>query len=798
MEIPDPYQRIIAQALYEDRRGRLWVSIGNGTVLCRDNEHWRVYDEKNGLPFAFVSSFTEDADGMIWAGSLDDGLYRFDGERFNVVRRKDGLSAEDIRSLYCDHQGNLWVGTRTGGLNRLSRRKLLVLSSAQGLTNDFTRSVAETADGQLWLGTIGGSLYRGDLTGFHPFRPGTNGSLIYFYASVDSVLATRDGSVWWGASGAVFHWQDNRLADCYTNEPWLQSVSVTALQHDGHDGIWIGTSAGHLEHLQNGRFTEFHQQLARAAITSLAVEKDGSLWVGSVAGGVKRVRAGSDQVFSLEKGLASDSVRTLYLDRDDNLWIGTAGGGLSCWHNGHVTTFTASHGLTMRTVSQIVEDDHGYLWLGGNSGISKVSRQDLLDCADGKRLFIHSSVFGINDGMLAEECSGGFCPAGLKTRSGLIGISTVKGLVFLNPDEQRDESPPPRVLLEEILVNGKLQPPHSNPPKIIIPPGQSDIELHYTVVEFSAPEKIGFRYQLVGRDTANDNWTEALGRRQINYQHIPPGEYELHIQACNPAGLWGHTDTTLAVVVQPFYWETTWFRITFTLVAAGLFAGALWFVLRRRYKHRLARLQTLNAVERERLRISKDMHDHVGGMLTQVSQLSDLGLNEAEDQPALKDRFERIGNRARIAVQALDEIVWATNHKNDNLASFAEYVSRFSDEFFEHTHIRCWQEVPTTFPVLPLRADIRHNVFLAVREACNNALKHSHGTAVWLRMKLDHDLVTLEIEDNGCGFDPRALPSGGNGLGNMQARLTEDGGRTVVISAPGKGTRIRFLFPVNT
>lgn len=804
---PVGHEKIIPQAFFEDRQGRFWVSIGNGTVLCRNDSQWSVYNETNGLPFAYVSSLTEDADGMIWAGSLDDGLYRFDGENFNVVRRKDGLSAEDIRSLYCDHQGNLWVGTRTGGLNRLSRRKLLVMSSAQGLTNDFTRSVAETADGQLWVGTIGGSLYRGNMSGFQPFRPGSIGPLIYFYASVDPVLAMNDGSLWWGASGAVFHWKENALVDCFTNEPWLQNVFVTALQDDGHGGIWIGTSAGHLEHLQEGRFTEFHKQLTRAAITSLAAAKDGSLWVGSVAGGVKRVREGSDEIFSIDQGMASISIRTLYLDRDDNLWIGTAGGGLSCWHNGRVTTFNASHGLMMRTVSQIVEDDHGYLWLGCNSGISKVSKRDLLDCAEGKLTFIHSSSFGINDGMLAEECSGGFCPSGLKTKSGLICMSTVKGLVFLNPDEQRDERPPPKVLLEEILVNGKQQIPLPGgrpaddqlaPPQLIIPPGNRDLELHYTVIEFSAPEKIGFRYKLDGLDSANGVWTEALARRQMNYPHIPPGHYTLHVQACNTAGVWSDTDTTLAVTVQPFYWETTWFRATVTLVVSGLFAGVLWFMVRRRYKRRLARLQTLNAVERERLRISKDMHDHVGGMLTQVSQLSDMGLNEAEEQPLVKHRFERIGNRARLAVQALDEIVWATNHKNDNLASFAEYVSRFSDEFFEHSHIRCWQEVPTTFPALPLRADVRHNVFLAVREAFNNALKHSKGTEVWLRMKLDEGLVTLEIQDNGCGFDPGAVAAGGNGIGNMQARLAEDGGRTVVISAPGMGTRIRFIFPVTS
>ena len=798
---PAEHERIIAKTLFEDHQGRFWAGIGNGMVLCRENGQWRIFAETNGLPFAYISCLTEDADGTIWAGSLDDGLYRFDGTQFNVIRKSAGLSAEDIRSLYCDHENNLWVGTRTGGLNRLSKRNLLVVAGAQGLTNDFTRSVAETADGNLWVGTIGGSLYRGGLDGFQPFRPEPVGPFIYFYAGVDPVLAMPDGSLWWGGSGAVLQWKDNHLGDCHTNEPWLQSVSVTALQNDRHGSIWLGTSGGQLMHLQNGRFTEFPKQLARAAITSLAVEPNGSLWVGAAAGGLKRIREGSDEILSVTNGLFSTSIRTLYLEGDGTLWIGTAGGGLSCRRHGRITSFTASQGLTVRTVSQIVEDDHGYLWLGCNSGIYKVSKRDLLDCADGNLAFVHSRSFGINDGMLAEECSGGFCPAGLKTKSGLICISTVRGLVFLNPNEQRDETSPPKVLLEEMLVNGRAvaaRPDTNNPaspPRLAIAPGNHDIELHYTAIEFSAPEKIGFRYKLGGLDSG---WNEVLARRTVYYQHLPPGEFTFHVQACNADGVWSEQETTLAITVLPFVWETAWFHATTFLTLSGVFAGTLWWTLRRRYKLRLARLQTLNAIERERLRISKDMHDQVGGVLTQVSQLSDMGLNETEDQMLVKNRFERIGNRARVAVQSLDEIVWATNPKNDNLASFAEYVSRFSDEFFEYTNIRCWQEVPTTFPALPLRADVRHNVFLAVREAFSNALRHAKCSEVWLRIKLADGQVTVEVEDNGSGFTPSQTAAGSNGLDNMQARLTEEGGQTAIVSAPGKGTRIRFTFQITS
>lgn len=800
---PVGYENFFAECLYEDREGRLWVGIGNGTVLCRHkNGHWHVYNENDGLPFALVTSMTEDNNGTIWAGSLDDGLYRLQDEHFNRIGRSGGLSAEDICSLFCDRGNNLWVGTRSGGLNQLKRRNLMVADVAQGLTNDYTRSVAQTPDGALWVGTIGGSLYRGTPSKFEPFRPQYVSSLIHFYPFVDSVSAMPDGSLWWGCSGALMHWKNNHLADCYTNEPWLHFAAVTALQNDNHNGIWIGTSHGKLLHLQNGRFNEHSKQFARAAITSLIVQADGSLWIGDSSGGIKYMRKGTDQVLSISSQLASPSIRTLYLDGDGTLWIGTAGGGLNCWRNGTVKNFTASEGLTMRTVSQIVEDDDGFLWLGCNSGIFKASKKDLLACAAGRLAFVHCRSFGINDGMLATECSGGFCPAGLKTKSGLICISTVRGLVFINPKQNQQETPPPKALFEEMLVNGKPQSltaagknkNNSNPQsRLVIAPGNRDVELRYTAIGFSAPEKIGFRYKLDGLDGA---WTEALARRTAFYQHIPPGRYTFHVEACNADGDWNNQDATLAVTVLPFFWETAWFRIGVTFVLLSAFASILSLIVRGRYKRRLANLQTLNAVERERLRISKDMHDHVGGMLTQMSQISDMGQDETDNQTLVKHRFERIGNQSRVAVRALDEIVWATNPRNDNLASFAEYVSRFCDEFFEYTNIRCWQEVPSDFPARTLRADIRHNVFLAVQEAFNNALKHSKCTEIWLRMKLNDTQVTLEIEDNGLGFTPDNVEPGGNGLGNMQARLSEDNGKTIIVSAPGKGTRIRFIFPI--
>ncbi len=790
-------EKIQAYCLLEDRAGKLWASVGNGKVLCRQHGNWRTYGETNGLPFVYVTSLAEDADGTIWAGTLDDGLYRFDNEHFTAIRKPDGLSANDIRALNVDREGNLWVGTRTGGLNRINHRQLIYCGPAQGLTNDFTRSVAETADGTLWVGTIGGGLQVGR---DHRFTRIGNEAADWWLAFVNSVLAATDGSLWYGGRGGLVNLRRGKVEKLfdYKSEGWLRAASVTALCEDRQGGLWIGTSEGRLEHLQNGEFTEFAPAIARGSINALVPSPDGYLWVGSEAGGLKRIRAGSGTILALTNGLASQSIRTLYLDKDQTLWIGTAGGGLSRWRDGRTTTFTAAQGLTAQTVSQIVEDDAGDLWLGSNRGIFRVHKSHLNLLAAGRPAFVHPRVFGMSDGMPIEECSSGFYPAGLKTRAGLICFSTVRGLVFLDPRQQETNAPAPKVLLEEVLVNGKPQRISRNETtngvaRVRLAPGSRDVELHYTGISFSAPEKISFRYRLEGLD---QDWVEAGDRRTAPYHTIPAGDSVFHVSACNADGVWSEDLAALKLSKEPYLWEMTWFRVVVVFTVLAVLGGAARLVERRRYKRRLALLETQHAIERERLRISRDMHDDIGSILTQVSQLSDLGQSDPVTTGATQKQFERIGQQARVAVQSLDEIVWATNPKNDNLPQFVEYVCRFADECFENSPIRCWQDVPTSLPNLPLRTDLRHDVFLAIKEAFTNVRKHSHATEIWLRLELRGDEVWISVKDNGCGYHPEKIAPGGNGLENMKTRLAECGGRVAFFSTPLHGTEIKFIFPL--
>jgi len=796
---PEEFPDVSPYCLLADRAGRLWASIGNGRVLCREEGAWRVYDMDSGLPFAYVTALAEDGDGTVWAGSVDAGLYAFREGRFLPVRRADGLSADDIRCLHVDEEGQLWVGTRTGGLNRLARRKLAVFGAAHGLTNEFVRAVGETPDGVWWVATGGSGMIRRLPEGFAPWEDVNNQQFTF----MRTVLVTHEGHLWAGGAGALFQLVDGRLVSAWKRAqvPWLANAEVTALLEDERDGIWVGTSAGRLLRFRGGEFESFGNDPARGTITALAQEEDGAVWVGSTTGGVLQMRPGTGSSFSFEEILPGRDIRALHRDGQGTLWIGTAGAGLVRWQAGRLAFITRREGLTDDTISQILADEEGHLWLGSNRGIMRARRVELDALAEGRLKFIHPRVFGLADGMLAEECASGSSPNATRLQSGELLFPTVRGLVMIAPRQPSRSAPVPRVMIEELLVGGLPHPafpPHGirggdSPPVVVIPPGRRDLEIVFTGLSYAAPTRVRFRYRL----GENAEWVEAGTRRSAYYQQLRPGRYEFQVLAANADNLWTLTPAAVVLDLRPHYWETLWFAVLVGLLILGAAAGGVRLAERRRYRRRLNRLETLHAVERERLRISRDMHDNVGSMLTQVSQLSDLAQQSPGDAAALRQRLDRIGDQARVAVQALDEVVWTANPHNDNLPNFAHYVSRYADDFFEAAGLRCWQEIPPDLPAWPLPADVRHHLFLAVKEAFNNVVRHARATEVWLRLRWGRGSLTLEVEDNGCGFDPARLrDETGNGLRNLAERLAAGKGHAEILSQPGQGAKVRFTIPI--
>lgn len=350
--------------------------------------------------------------------------------------------------------------------------------------------------------------------------------------------------------------------------------------------------------------------------------------------------------------------------------------------------------------------------------------------------------------------------------------------------ETNDRLPP--VTVEEVVADGKvianfslgaLGPSHENF-TLEIPPGHGDLEIHYAALSLQAPEKNRFKYMLEGLDLG---WVDGGTEHQVHYSHVSPGHYHFRVQACNNDGVWNEQGTTLALVLQPHFWQTWWFKAG--IVAIG---GLLLTVL---YRMRMARLQ---ALERLRVQIAANLHDDVGARLTKMAMVTEFADRETADAAPSKPHLRTLMHTTREIIQAMDEIVWTINPKNDNLDDLANYVFQYTQEYFQHTKVNCRLDFPAQLPVWPISTEARHNLFMAVKEAFNNVLKHSAATEVQVSLTAAEGKMTITIADNGVGFDPATVRPGGNGLENMRERLSRIGGRLVLETQPGQGTRIRM------
>jgi signal transduction histidine kinase len=377
--------------------------------------------------------------------------------------------------------------------------------------------------------------------------------------------------------------------------------------------------------------------------------------------------------------------------------------------------------------------------------------------------------------------------------------------VAIDPRQAEQRYTPPDIRLEEILVDEKPHdlssvatsnlPAHASTGTLNIPPGQRRLEFHFTGFYFAAPDQLRFRYKLDGLD---HDWMEAGAQRSAPYSYVPHGHYSFRVSAHNGDGVWSEVPATLNLAIQPYYWETWAFRVASWLGGVVLVSGIVAAVLRHRLNFRMQALERQRAIERERTRIAQDMHDEIGSRLTKADMVARRVAADARNFSDSSDNVNVLCKTLDDITVTLDAVVWAVNPQHDTLDGLANYLTRFSQEFFAGTEISCELNIPADLPAVPLTAAVRHNLFLAFKEALNNAAKHALPSDVAVNVTLEDLRLTLEVRDNGVGFDPRLKRSGGRGLDIMQNRLSAIGGSCEVISGPGQGTRVRFELSLST
>ena len=805
--VTDDVSPIRLNFLLASKRGGYW-RLANGRIQkCKGNQVERDLGAYPWNSTLTIVAACEDLDGNLVVGTYGDGVYWFDAEgKATRVSRAEGLSHSSVLSLTVDREGCLWVGTNGGGLNRVRRKFFGVLEAAAG---SVVQSVCEDGQGGLWIGYNDNRVDHWTGGEAKPFRilPGSlamdvSPGLVW---NVKSVFVGRNqgtlGGNWvlagtWSAGPPrLFQLEAGRFERLKNLPPDLDQ-KVSAIFQDQAGRLWLGTQDGLLRLDDMKRFTT-RDGLSANDVRALAEDRDGNLWVGTEGGGLNRLRDGHFTGFTKTNGLPSNSIKAAEVDTDGVLWVATSGG-LARFHGGKWTSYSKKEGLVSNSLGYLLEDGHGYLWIGSNAGLMRLKKEELNRFAEDKTVTISCRVYGEPDGLPTGECTSGSQPGAARSQDGTLWFPTIHGLASLDPARLSLNTNPPPVMIESVLVAGELQNREtlrSAPPReITIPPGKEGLEIRFASLNLAAPDKGRFKYLLEGYEATPK---ERPGNvREASYSKLPPGQYRFQVTACNEDNVWSKEFATLSIKVLPPFWRTWWFLSLTSLCLLGMIVGSVHYVSTQRLQRQLAALRQKEALEKERARIARDIHDQVGASLTQLSLLAELVESDKYHPAEVEAHAKQIEQTALETTRALDEIVWTVNPSNDTLDGLITYVCKYAQEYLALAQLRYRLEVPPQLPSIPISPELRHNVFLAAKEAVNNVVKHSEAKAAWLRLRLEPGRFTLEIEDNGRGLAPGAADKGRNGLRNMRKRLEDVGGEFSITPGVEGGTRVSLTAPL--
>jgi diguanylate cyclase (GGDEF)-like protein len=590
------------RVVYLDREGAVWVGTDDAGLDRFDaaTETFRHFRHDPGNPRTLASDWVRalhhDSRGTLWVGT-DGGLCEYRPDTGSFARYAHdptdpvSLVENRVTAVYEDRGAVLWVGTYSGvsrfniGTGFFNHHKNDG-SSPHQVSGNLIQSFAESPDDRaIWVGTYGTGLNRMDRkTGrFSRYRSLPSDPRSLADDRVMSLAVDREGIVWAGMIDAGLDRFDSRTG-AFThfrhdpdNPHSLSRNAVTRIYEDRQGVLWVGTYKGGLNRMdrRTGEFIRYQHDssnptsLSNDRVVGIVEDEGGILWIGTDGGGLNR--------FDPEKGtfshyrhdpsdpasLSSDNVWVVHRDRMGRLWIGTQGGGLNGWepalrhaHLGRFKRYDTGDGLPSAVVNGILEDDSGNLWISTNRGLSRFSPQSETfknyDATDG----LQSSEF--NQGAFFEASDGEMFFGGSN------------GFNSFYPHLVRDNPHAPEVALTAFLKFNQpvdLGVPMKDVREISLGYKDSVVAFEFAALDYTAPEKNGYRYKLEGFD---EDWIDAGRLRRATYTNLGPRAYTFRVRAANNDGVWNEEGLSVRVKMIPPPWRTWWAYGIYGLMVAGL------------------------------------------------------------------------------------------------------------------------------------------------------------------------------------------------------------------------------------
>jgi len=385
-------------------------------------------------------------------------------------------------------------------------------------------------------------------------------------------------------------------------------------------------------------------------------------------------------------------------------------------------------------------------------------------------------------------------------------VGTEEGAAVVDPkslQQLRHKQEPPPVYIETVLADDRMLMDFTNSSdltqsgKLLVPPGTSQIEFRYTAINLSGSGKDRFSYRLEG---LGHEWADADERRVAVYHNLAPGHYRLQVTAANHYGATSQRGAALAFFVQPFWWQTIWFRLGLGLLLLGSI-GSIRHLQLSQLRRKQARQeeftrQLIQSQEAERKRIAGELHDSLGQNLLVIKSGVTMALRHLDHPEKLRNRLEELAEISTGAVKEVREISHALRPVQLDELGLTKAIAALLGKVDEAGEFRIRSQVESIDGLLSPEFEI--NFFRVIQECLSNIRKHAHAASVEFAIRVvGEGGIHMTIADDGRGFDPAAAQEANRGLGlrSIQERVHAMGGTVSFHARAGGGTRIEFSIP---
>ncbi len=588
----DIYTNVVEELL-QDRDGKLWIATRGGGLFCFSPETGQMqrFLHKPEDPYSLANNtilaLCEDKTGRIWVGTQHNGLdvYSKETGRFTHLNKQKAsgqkLFEHSIHALYKDSRDKIWIGTFNAGLGLYDRgkKKLRYYTNDQdepnSLSHNIVKRFAEDEKGNIWIATDGG--------GINIFNPETK-AFSHLKAATDkkglsgnyvtSLIFDKEYNLWatvWAGGLDFLNRKTNQWKHFRYNpdDPAsLSTVDTYGLYEDSYGDIWVATYGGGLNRF-NKETQRFERYLLDEAdsgsisankIKIIYEDSRRNLWIGTEQAGLNLFNRGNKTFKRYQYhenasySLSGNQVANIFEDSRGWLWIATSGGlNRFDYAAERFIVYTEKDGLLSNSLKSIEEDAHGNLWISSNRGLTKFNPVNNI-----YRHFLEVGGLKIKDFIFSSS---------FKSRTGYMYFGGSNGFHVFHPDSIEENTFVPPVYLTDFSVFNKsvqagkgslLKKSIHEAEEIVLSYRQSVFSFEFAALNYTTPQLNQYAYMLEGFE---ENWNYVGTDRKATYTNISPGKYVFRVKASNNDGYWNEKGTSIAVIITPPWWQTTWFRV---------------------------------------------------------------------------------------------------------------------------------------------------------------------------------------------------------------------------------------------